>query len=112
LKVAIVGSRGLKVNNLKQYLPKDVTEIVSGGVSEISISAAGYAKKFRLKLTRFLPKYDIYGKQAHMMRNISIIQYSDLVIAFWDGQSKGIGFVIETCNAIGKHIKVIMDKVQ
>ncbi len=31
MKIAIVGSRNLKVNNLRKYLPKNVTEIVSGG---------------------------------------------------------------------------------
>ncbi len=30
MKVAVIGSRGLKVNDLEKYLPKDVTEIVSG----------------------------------------------------------------------------------
>ena len=31
MKVAIVGSRNLTVENLGQYLPEETTEIVSGG---------------------------------------------------------------------------------
>lgn len=31
MKVAIVGSRGLQVAHLENYLPAGVTEIVSGG---------------------------------------------------------------------------------
>ena len=31
MKVAIVGSRNLHVENLEKYLPKNTTEIVSGG---------------------------------------------------------------------------------
>ena len=31
MKVAVVGSRNLTINNLGDYLPKDTTEIVSGG---------------------------------------------------------------------------------
>lgn len=30
MKVAVVGSRGLKVSNLGKYLPDSVTEIISG----------------------------------------------------------------------------------
>lgn len=31
MKIAVIGSRSLVVNNLEKYLPKDVDEIVSGG---------------------------------------------------------------------------------
>ena len=31
MKVAVIGSRGLKVNDLGKYLPKETTEIISGG---------------------------------------------------------------------------------
>ena len=31
MKVAIIGSRGLSVTDLGRYLPKNTTEIVSGG---------------------------------------------------------------------------------
>ncbi len=43
MKIAIVGSRNLKVNNLKKYLPKNVTEIVSGGAKGVDTSAKEYA---------------------------------------------------------------------
>ncbi len=32
-KIAIIGSRGLQIENLGEYLPEDVTEIVSGGAN-------------------------------------------------------------------------------
>ena len=35
MKVAIVGSRNLTVSDLKKYLPKETTEIVSGGAQGI-----------------------------------------------------------------------------
>ncbi len=43
MKIAIVGSRNLKVNNLRKYLPKNVTEIVSGGARGVDTSAKEYA---------------------------------------------------------------------
>lgn len=40
MKLAIIGSRGLKVEDLKKYVPDDVTEIVSGGARGIDSQAA------------------------------------------------------------------------
>lgn len=39
MKVAVIGSRGLAVNNLEKYLPKETTEIVSGGARGIDTCA-------------------------------------------------------------------------
>ena len=33
MKIAIVGSRSITVNNLGDYLPENTTEIVSGGAT-------------------------------------------------------------------------------
>ena len=35
MKVAVIGSRGLIVNDLGKYLPENTTEIVSGGAKGI-----------------------------------------------------------------------------
>ena len=42
-----------------------------------------------LKQKEFLPEYARYGKSAPLKRNLQIIDYADLVIAFWDGSSRG-----------------------
>ena len=82
MKIAIIGSRTLIVNNLEKYLPKDVTEIVSGGAKGIDTCARQYALKNNIKLTEFLPEYNKYGKSAPLKRNLQIIDYADMVIAF------------------------------
>lgn len=74
MKVAIVGSRGLTVSNLGNYLPDGVTEIVSGGARGIDTCAKEYAISNRIKLTEFLPEYEKYGKSALLKRNITIIR--------------------------------------
>ena len=50
-----------------------------------------------LKLTEYLPEYERYGKAAPLKRNITIIENADLVLAFWDGASKGTKNVIDNC---------------
>lgn len=89
MKVAVIGSRGLWVENLGDYLPSGVTEIVSGGAKGIDSCARQYAQEHGLKLTEFLPDYPRYGRGAPLKRNLEIIAYADQVLAFWDGHSPG-----------------------
>ena len=110
MKIAVVGSRGLKVNDLGRYLPSGVTEIVSGGARGIDTCAREYAEKNRIKLTEFLPQYEKYGRSAPLKRNPQIIDYADLVLAFWDGNSKGTKYVIEQCKKQNKEIKIFLAK--
>ena len=108
MKVAIIGSRSLDVTNIGKYLPEGVTEIVSGGAKGIDKCAEGYAKTHGIKLTVFLPEYEKYGKAAPLKRNLQIIDYSDLVIAFWEGKSKGTKYVIDNCKKKNKPIQIIL----
>ncbi len=94
MKVAIIGSRNIIINDLDKYIPKYTTEIVSGGAKGVDSCAADYAKSHGIKLTEFLPEYNKYGKAAPLKRNLQIIEYCDQLIAFWNGTSKGTKFVI------------------
>lgn len=106
MKIAIVGSRSIAVNNLGDYLPENTTEIVSGGAVGVDRSARNYAKTHNIKLKEFLPEYERYGRSAPLKRNLQIIDYADEVIAFWDGMSHGTRFVIENCKRKNVPIKV------
>ena len=106
MKVAIIGSRSLIINDLQNYLPENVTEIVSGGAKGIDTCAKEYALAHGIKLTEFLPEYEKYGKSAPLKRNLQIIEYADEVIAFWDGVSTGTIYVIESCKKANKKITV------
>lgn len=108
MKVAIIGSRGLKIDNIEDYLPDGVSEIVSGGAKGIDQCAKEYAMKNGISYVEFLPKYNIYGRYAPLKRNIEIIEYADLVIAFWDGKSKGTDFVIKECKKIDRNVNIVL----
>ena len=110
MKVAVIGSRGLSVTDLGRYLPENTTEIVSGGAKGVDTSAREYALSHGIKLMEFLPEYTKYGRSAPLKRNITIIEYSDIVLAFWDGKSRGTKFVIDNCRKLGVEVRVyIMD---
>ncbi len=108
MKVAVIGSRGLTVDNLEDFLPICTSELVSGGARGVDSSAARYAKENGIKIKEFLPEYEKYGRGAPLKRNLLIIDYADLVLAFWDGTSRGTKFVIDNCKKRGKEVKVFI----
>lgn len=110
MKVAIIGSRNLGVIDLENFLPENVTEIVSGGAKGVDTCAKEYALTHNIKLTEFLPDYKQYGRGAPLKRNLEIIAYSDMVLAFWDGTSRGTKYVIDNCKKHGVPIKVYLFK--
>ena len=109
MRLAVIGSRNLMVDDLEPYLPAGVTEIVSGGAKGIDACAKRYALQKGLKLTEFLPQYHKYGKAAPLLRNLEIIQYADQVVVFWDGRSRGTKYVIDHCAKFRKQLQVFID---
>lgn len=112
MKVAIVGSRGLRVPIPEEAVPKNTTQIVSGAANGIDRMARAFALQHHIQLIEVLPDYERYGRRAPLMRNNSIIDYADYVIAIWDGYSRGTKYVIDRCRALNKPLKVIRVRVQ
>lgn len=108
MKIAIIGSRAITKVDISKYIPKDTTEIVSGGAKGIDTLAREYAMSYGIKLTEFLPDYKRYRKGATFKRNLQIIGYADSVLAFWDGRSKGTEYIINECKRINKQVDIIM----
>ncbi|MBQ3527369.1 MAG: DUF2493 domain-containing protein [Clostridia bacterium] len=106
MKIAIVGSRNIDTLDIGIYLPKETTEIVSGGAKGIDSLAKKYALEHYIPIREFLPDYKRYRRGAPIKRNLQIIEYADTVLAFWDGTSKGTEHVIESCLKLNKPIVV------
>ena len=109
MRFAIVGSRSLWVKNIEDYL-FECDEIISGGAKGIDMCAAEYARVNAVNLTVILPNYKRYGKAAPIIRNKEIVELCDIVIAFWDGCSKGTLSVIKYAQKIRKPYKLIFLK--
>ena len=108
MKLAIVGSRNLTNISLDAYINDEAEEIVSGGAVGIDACAAEYAKTKGLKLTEFLPKYELYGRAAPIVRNKEIVDYSDKIMIFWNGTSKGTLSVIKYAQKNKKPCEIIL----
>ena len=106
MKVAVVGSRSISAIDIGKYI-SDGDEIVSGGAAGVDSCAAEYAQRNGLKITVFLPQYERYGRAAPIVRNKEIVNYSDKIVVFWDGKSKGTLSVIKYAEKTGKPCEII-----
>lgn len=114
MKVIIAGSRTFNdYDLLKKICGEQINhledEIVSGGAKGADRLGERYAQENNLLLTQFIPEWDKHGKKAGYIRNEEMAKYSDKLIAFWDGASKGTQHMI---NLAQKHsIKITIIKI-
>ena len=84
---------------LDEYLKlyKNTSEIIflSGHCSGVDLLAEEYAKQYHYKLKIFPAEWGKYGRAAGSIRNKTMVEKSDVVIAFWDGKSRGTKNLIE-----------------
>lgn len=105
--VAVIGSRNAPtdaVDRICEHLPPYTTGIISGGAEGIDKAAREAAARLGLPMEEYLPDYATYGKRAPLVRNDTIIDRADLVLAFWDGKSHGTRYVIGECLKKSKRV--------
>jgi len=106
MKVAIIGSRNINLDVVLDFIPE---QIISGGAKGIDQKAKEYALKNNIDYLEIKPNYLKYpSKVAPLKRNEVIVNIADLIIAYWDGKSKGTKYVIDYCKKIGKELKINM----
>jgi len=93
MKVAIIGSRSFTdyerfKGELKRYRGM-ITEIISGGALGTDTLASRYATEMNIPIIEHLPDWDSFGDKAPLERNKLIVRDAEMMIAFWDGTSRG-----------------------
>ena len=112
MKIAIVGSRGFTDFDLlnkivtsycvsKNILPKT---IVSGGAKGADSLAEKFAKMYDFEMKIFYPDWEQFGRNACSTRNTEIVEYADIVFAFWNGTSPGTKDSITKAENLGKEV--------
>lgn len=115
MRIAIIGSRNFDdYNGMSQEVSRicsekgwEITEIVSGGASGADRLAWRYAIIKKLLYKEFPADWKNFGKAAGHMRNTLIIDYCDVVIAFWDMKSPGTKDSITKAGACGKECIIV-----
>ena len=100
MRVGVIGSRSVDdrfYGQLCRLMPRGVSEVVSGGARGADALGKKYALENELKYTEFAPDYAKYGRRATLKRNEEIAEYSDYVIALWDGTSRGTAHTVAAC---------------
>lgn len=113
MKVIIAGSRDFRNYPLLKekcdYILEggNGIEIVSGGARGADKMGEFYAKERGYGLKVFPADWEKFGKSAGFIRNKQMAEYSDTLICFWDGQSKGTQHMINLAENQGLEIHVI-----
>lgn len=109
-RVLVCGSRNADISDkivdacisdvLEDYEGTEI-EFVSGGAKGGDKLGEDYAQANGYKVTQFKPDWSKYGRAAGPMRNTDMLNYIDkadypVVIAFWDGASKGTYNTLKT----------------
>lgn len=82
-------------------------EIVSGGAKGADYLGEKLAKKKGFRVKKFEAEWDKHGNSAGMIRNFKMAQYANILIAFWDGKSRGTGNMITQMKKVDKPVRVI-----
>ena len=123
LRIIIAGSRDfndyellkksvIEIITKKTMLP-DLTRIISGGARGADTLGERFANEMGLEISRFIPDWDGLGKRAGYVRNAEMAKFAvkdnndGMLIAFWDGQSRGTKHMIDLAKRYGLEIHVV-----
>lgn len=113
MKVIIAGSRSFKDYGLLRekcdFLLSNLSDIVivSGNAKGADLLGEMYAKEKCYGLKIFPADWDKYKKAAGYIRNTEMAKYSDALIAFWDGFSRGTKHMIDIAKEQGLKVRVV-----
>ena len=127
LRVIIAGSRdfndykllkksAIEIITKKTMLP-DLTRSISGGARGADTLGERFANEMGLEISRFIPDWDGLGKRAGYVRNAEMAKFAveddndGMLIAFWDGQSRGTKHMIDLAKRYGLEVHVVNYKV-
>lgn len=114
-RVVIAGSRGFCdyeaacrfIDQCLALYEQEEIIVLSGGARGADALGERYAYERGLAIERYPAQWQIYGKAAGIRRNQQMAEACDLVICFWDGESRGTSSMIALAK---KHNKAVYIK--
>ncbi len=85
----------------------NVKEIVSGCAYGADLLGENYAEEYGYLIHQFPANWTVNGVAAGPIRNRQMAKHADLLIAFWDGKSKGTKNMIEEAKKHNLKIRVV-----
>ena len=107
-RIAVIGSRDFDdyarlQSVLAPHLP---AVLVSGGAKGADALAERLAQERGLTIDVIRADWNRYGRGAGPIRNKQIVESADLVIAFWDGKSRGTRSALAHADKMGVPMEV------
>jgi len=114
--IGVVGSRDFTDEKTAFEILDDLAavfdfKIVSGGAKGADSIGERYGIKNKKETTIHLPDWAKHGKPAAFIRNKNIVDDSDMIVAFWDGESKGTKNTIDIAYRQNKQV-IIYDFIE
>lgn len=114
MNVGIVGSRSfdnyefltIVLDGIFGRLQDQPVKIISGGAVGADSLAKQYAQDRGIDIQEFLPDWDQHGRAAGPIRNKTIVENSEMILAFWDGQSKGTASTVRLAKKAGVPVHI------
>jgi hypothetical protein len=102
--------KGFKHGRIVEYMGMLNIVIISGCASGADRLGEKFAKEMLFDLVMMPANWDRDGKSAGYKRNVEMAKYAQkddgVLIAFWDGQSKGTKHMIDIAKKYGLEIYV------
>lgn len=108
--VLVCGSRSWSQRGpiLKRLRELDPKVVIDGGAAGADRHARQVAAELGLHSATVHARWDFYGKAAGPLRNKAMLQLRpDLVLAFWDGESKGTANMLLLAERAGVPMEVV-----
>jgi len=128
LRIIIAGSRDFNDYKLLKTSIRDILKntslkninkikIISGTARGADQLGERFAKQFKLEVVKFPADWDRFGKRAGYIRNEEMAKYSvkdgsyGMLVAFWDGESRGTKHMIDLAKKHGVEVHVVKFKI-
>jgi len=82
-------------------------EIVSGTTKGADQLGEAFAKEHNYPIKQFPADWNTHGKKAGYLRNKQMAEYADILVAFWNGESKGTKSMIELAEKNGLTVEIV-----
>ena len=115
-KVIIAGSRTLQKLNMVEvgmskigFPTSKISYVISGNASGVDRLGEAWAKRHAIKIKKYPANWEKFGRSAGYKRNELMSRIADVLVAFWDGKSKGTEHMIKIARE--KKLSVIIYKI-
>lgn len=111
MRVIIAGTRkGINEEGVIKVIensPFKITEVVCGEASGVDTYGKNWALRNNIPVKSFPADWDKHNKAAGPIRNGEMAKYADVLVAVWDGKSRGTKNMIDQAIKHGLHILLV-----